>query len=132
MFLHNSSKTISIRTESELLQHLKYRIQDSYGAFDLWHNDSRTLALLINGNFSYLHIFLEKDSDHPGYQPADMTPEGTPENLHFLNTDGTEAGAFDIPADCLVSTTIAIKAAIEFYNGEEFPDSIKWFELKKL
>ncbi|PHQ36040.1 Imm1 family immunity protein [Rhodopirellula bahusiensis] len=101
---------------------------DRYGAFHIsGDRDLPYISAHFNGDIAYIHYFTA--DDHPGFHPTDMAPPGCPDDVHFLNTDGSEAGAIDMPASTLVDAETAIHAILEFAATGDMPQSIQWFEL---
>ena len=118
----------TVDTEAELLTRLRTVRRGDYGAFFLYHTEPHpTLSVQFNRDIAYLHYF--PSDDHPGYQPCQMTPDGCDGDVHFLQTDGSEANSFDVSSDALVSADVAYIAAIEFLRSAELPPSVSWFEL---
>ena len=119
---------ITVNTETELLARLRYVRRGRYGAFFLYHAARfPALSVQINGEIAYLHYFPVET--HPGYQPRDLTPDGCPAEVHFLQPDGSEAESFDMPDYAIVAADAAYVAAIEFFNSRALPPSISWLEL---
>ena len=85
------------------------------------------VAVHFNAEVAYLHYF--PSDGHPGFQPTGMTPNGFADHVHFLNIDGTEGSAFDMPASTIVDAETAIAAVLEFATNVEMPLSIDWCEL---
>ena len=77
------------------------------------------LSVQINGTIAYLHYFPAEK--HPGYQSRDMTPDGCPADVHFLQPDGGEADSFDMPDYTLVAVDAAYVAAVEFFHSPALP-----------
>jgi len=102
----------------------------SYLAFHFFHvTPAPWLAVLINGSKACLHYF--PAGDHPGFQSVAVpslatTSAGT---IHFLQSGGSEADAFDLPASMVVSAELALAAAREFLHAPTLPTCIKWQEL---
>jgi hypothetical protein len=117
-----------VTTEADLLARLRTVRRGLYGAFFLYHEHPHPmLSVQFNGDVAYLHFF--PSDDHPGYQPCRMTPDGCDGDVHFLQTNGTEADSFDMPNDTLVSADDAYVAAAEFFRSADLPPSVSWFEL---
>jgi hypothetical protein len=116
-----------ILTPADLRKRLQSVRRGRYGAFHLYHDYYPMLGVYINDTIAYLHYF--PSEDHPGFQPHDMTPDGCPSDVHFLQTDGSEADSIDAPDSTLVSVDAAYAAAVEFFHLATLPPSISWFEL---
>lgn len=128
MKIHDLSGSFETDNAIEIVHRLRSVRSGFYGAFHITgDHDLPCIPLHFNGNTAYIHYFPAED--HPGWQPTNMTPLDCPDNVHFLNTDGTEAGSFDMPASTLVDADTAIEAILEFAASLEIPRSIKWFEL---
>jgi uncharacterized protein YndB with AHSA1/START domain len=101
-----------------------------YGAFVLSHSDKgASLWVHINENVAYLHFFADNSGNHAGFQPADMAPPDCEEDVHFIQTDGGEGGAFDMCCGALVSVGVAYEAASEFFASPVRPSCVTWTEL---
>ncbi len=128
MQLHDFDGSVAISTEDDLLALLKTNRRGDYGAFILSHTENYpALFVHLNRDVAYLH-YCPVDR-HPGYQPHDMTPDGCPENVHFLQTEGSEADSIDMPDYALVSAATAYDAAVEFFRSSALPQTISWIEL---
>ena len=127
--IHDFNGTIETDDVSILRERLKTVRRGKYGAFYVSTASSEFpyLSIHINGGLAYVHYFTGKD--HPGYQPTGMNPDEQYIDVHFLNMDGLEAGAIDMPDNTLVSSEIAIQAACEFLKSGARPEFIKWTEL---
>src|SRR5262245_48885397 len=88
-----------VATDSELLNRLRTIRKGTFGAFTLSHQtDSPSLHIYINDEFAYIHYFANNTSDNAGYQAAGMTPSACPESVYFVQTDGSESYAFEMPS----------------------------------
>ena len=111
-----------------VIERIRNKRRARYGAFHICAREEYPyLALHLNGDVAYLHYF--PSDGHPGFQPT--VPDGTDvvADVHFLNLDGTESGAFDMPRSTLISVDDAVTAVREFARDSEPPPSIEWFEL---
>ena len=118
-----------IETEDALKSRILSVRRGNYGAFIMCHDKSLpSLLLHINGEYCYLHYFPDSEG-HPGYQPMDMTPNGCVADVTFIQTDGSEAGGFEMCASAIVPLEAAICASCDFLKNERLPGSIKWLEL---
>lgn len=128
MKIHDLSGSIEIDDASQLAHRLRTSRRALFGAFHVSRDgDLPYISAHFNGDIAYIHYF--SADDHPGFQPIDMTPDGCPEDVHFLNTDGNEGGAIDMPASTLVDAETAVRAILEFAATGGMPKSIQWFEL---
>ncbi|WP_430453906.1 Imm1 family immunity protein [Rhodopirellula europaea] len=128
MKIHDLSGSFETDDTSQLAERLRGDRRDAYGAFHVSGDDAMPyISAHFNGDIAYVHYFAT--DGHPGFQPTDMTPNGCPDEVHFLNTDGAEAGAIDMPASALVDADTAIQAILEFAASGQMPQSIQWFEL---
>ena len=111
-----------------VIERIRNKRRDKYGAFHLCANEEYPyVALHVNGDVAYLHYF--PSDGHPGFQSTLVDGNAVDADIHFLNLDGTEAGAFDMPRSTLISLDDAITAVREFARDGQLPPSIAWFEL---
>ena len=128
MRLESFNEVFEVDDPETLTSHLNARRRGVYGAFHLTGQDPHPyVALHTNGEVAYLHVFLR--DGHAGYQPRGMTPPDCPATVRFLNLDGSPAGSIEMPASCLVSVDVAIRAACDFLEAPGLPPSIEWLEL---
>ena len=128
MQIHDYDGIIETNNQDELVARLHSVRRGPYGVFHIQRAEAFPyISLHFNGDLAYVHYF--PADDHPGYQPTSMTPPNCPGDVHFLNIDGDEAGAIDMPASTVVSTESAIQAVREFAASSFLPPSIAWVEL---
>ncbi|TWT81670.1 hypothetical protein CA13_31230 [Planctomycetes bacterium CA13] len=128
MQIHDLSGTFETDDAAEITDRLRTVRKGVHCAFFVAGDSAYPyIAVHFNSDIAYIHYF--PSDGHPGYQPTGMTPHGVSDDLHFLNVDGSEAGAFDLPASALVDADTAISAVLEFAANCEMPQSINWFEL---
>jgi hypothetical protein len=102
--------------------------QGSYGAcYVAGESDYPYIAVHFNDEAAYLHYF--PADGHPGFQAADMTPDGVADTTRFVNIDGLEGSAFGIPPSAIVDSKTAIAAVLDFVAQQVLPTSIEWCEL---
>jgi len=125
-----------ISQEAELVQRLRTLRKGKYGAFILSHaadaaliKDGPYLYVHTAGDLGYVHYFKGGEDSHAGFQPAAHEPITTESPVRFLQTDGTEADAIELPAEIVISAELAHRAAVEFFHRPELPHSVTWFEL---
>ncbi len=117
---------IFVENETQLLERLRSVRSGFSGAFSLFHDQTiPSLSVHIYQHFAYVHYFPEEG--HPGFQPSEMTPAGTPATVDFLMTDGS--ATIEMPADTICRVEDAYRAAIEFFQTRTMPTCINWFEL---
>ena len=128
MKIHDLYGSFETDDASRLADRLRTIRRGQYGAFHIARDDDMPyISAHFNSDIAYVHYF--GIDGHPGFQPTDMTPNGCPDDVHFLNTDGSGGGAFDMPAFTLVDAETAIHAILEFATSGDMPQSIQWFEL---
>ena len=119
-----------VTSDADLERILRSVRNGPYGAFVLWHdNDGSLLNIHINGDIAYVHYFKALDGSHPGYQASGMTPHQCPPTVHFLQTDGSEGGAFAMISEALLPVDAACEAARDYFRRDALPTSISWLEL---
>jgi len=129
MLVEGFDGEVDIQSVPELLAKLRTERKDGLGAFSLWGTNRTSLAVMIRGDLAFVYFFPDDEGNHPGYEPTGMTPPGSPSSVFFLQTCGTTANGFDIPADYLVSSEAAYTAAAEYFEKQVLPPAITWLEL---
>lgn len=83
------------------------------------------MGILINNEFAYLHFFpYEK---HPGFRSiSDQLCDQEGFSVFYTNTPEEE---IEVMNEAVVSTSLALKAAEEFFQTGKMPQCVQWFEL---
>ena len=117
------------RSEKELTDILALVHGDRYAAFVLTREGlPASLWLHFNHDWAYLHYFSGEDED-AGLQAQNMSITHGPDTVHFLQTSGVEADAFDMDASAVLMREMAVCAALEFFRNGALPSSVSWFAL---
>ena len=128
MKIHDLSGAIELSDVSQIADRLRSVRNGTHGVCYIAGDANYPyVAVHFNGDVAYLHYF--PSDDHPGFQPFGMTPANCADSVHFLNIDGLDGGAFDMPASTLVDANTAVSAVLEFVANQVMPESVNWFEL---
>ena len=127
MKIYDLSGSFETNDVTQLAHRLRSVHIDECGAFHVSENDDVPfMSVHFNGDVAYVYYW--DDDGHPGSQPTDMTPPEGPDSIH-LDTDGSQGGAFDMPASTLVDVETAITRIIDFATSREVPRGIGWTAL---
>ncbi|EGF24894.1 hypothetical protein [Rhodopirellula baltica] len=128
MQIHDLSGSFETDDAAQIADRLRTVRNGLYGAsFVAGDSAYPCVAVHFNSDVAYIHYF--PTDGHAGFQPSGMTPSGVIADVHFLNVDGDEAGAYDMAASAVVDAETAIAAVLEFAANLQLPPSIDWFEL---
>jgi hypothetical protein len=117
-----------VKSDDELLTHLRLVRRDADGAFILDHGREESLWVHINGEVAFLWFCPDTDGKHPGYVPDGMWSGDHGED-RFLLVGGTEADSIWPVWHQLVTIEASYQAVIEFLHSPSLPPSVSWFEL---
>lgn len=107
----------------ELIQTLRIRYKFDYGSFWLYDADFPALSIGIRDKYAWLNYFESDES--PGW--LSQAEDGCNlQDIEFLDHD---ASACIRPGSCVISTTKAEDAAIEFFETLKLPACTRWLEL---
>ena len=136
MLIYDFDGEMHISHETDLVRRLHSTKKGQYGAFILSHgNDAASfedgpfMYVHIAGDLGYAHYFNGGVESHAGFQPAAHEPITTDSVVQFLQTDGAEANAIEIPAEIVITAEQVRQAAVEFFRNPKLPASVTWFEL---
>ena len=59
---------VDVENLQQLHEHLRFRRDDGYACFWLWHNNESQLAVMVHGNNASVHYF--PHDNHPGFMPV--------------------------------------------------------------
>lgn len=117
---------------AEVKKCLQTRDEKGMNEFILTHQDLgervKTPMLVISVNAEYACVHFHPDlEDHPGYQSVGKDVDLDPEGETLFSCGGERPMGF--PNSTVISTSLAIRAAKQFYEKEQRPEIIEWREL---
>ena len=97
-------------------------IRDEGNCNEFWlseeYEKNPTLAILVCGGNAFLTYFPEEG--HPGFQSLNANGDAD---------EVTDFDIFEISGEYVVSFSLTVKAAQEFYERQELPTCLEWEEL---
>lgn len=108
----------------DIEQELQFRTQKGVNEFIIYEEESfPCLVILVNADTAYLHYYEEEDD--PGFRSIGNENEKG-KSIFYTNTDKEEVVIENMS---IVSFSLAVMAAKEFYETKERPTCVEWDEL---
>jgi hypothetical protein len=130
MIVSDFSGDHSVQSIAQLEQRLGVRFKDEQNLFHLTpdSSDHPTLTVHVRGDLAAIYYY--RGDDRAGYVSLGGKMNLDPKEWTTFSITKRDPGeTIDVRNEFIVPFSEALKVAKEFFNSQQMPHSIEWFEL---
>jgi len=129
MKVHDFGGTHKVQSIAELEQRLGVRFNDEQNGFGISPDSSKYPRLFIYVKGDLAVIYYHRGDDRAGYVSVGGKMNLDPKEMTNFSIHRSDSDSIDVFNDSIVPFSEALEVAKEFFQSQELPRSIEWFEL---